>query len=175
MDRPIILCIVAESGAGKSTVSDYIADMYGWQLIESRTTRPPRTPDETGHTFVSEEEFATYKPVDMIAYTIFGTAKYCCLKKDVHLRSLYVIDEFGLKYLKENFSDEYNIISLRLHRNIDRRIESVGRDRVARDEGKFTMTDSEFDYVIPVQPNDVLRYVLERVDYIMNDILDRYV
>ena len=117
MDKPIILCIVGESGSGKTLVADYIAEMYGWQLIESRTTRPPRFEGEGGHTFVSDEEFDSYKMLDMIAYTTFGTARYCCLKKDVHDRSLYVIDEFGLYYLKTHFSDIYHIISLRLHKN----------------------------------------------------------
>lgn len=170
----MILCIVAESGSGKSMVSDYISEMYGWQLIESRTTRPPRTPNETGHTFVTDEEFDSYKMEDMIAYTTFGTARYCCLKKDVHHRSLYVIDEFGLYYLKIHFSDVYDIISLRLHRDKMRRIESVGEERVARDEGKFTMRDTEFDYVC-VNVTDNKNYVLRFVDDMMERILDIYV
>ena len=174
MDKPIILCIVAESGVGKSMVSDYIADIYGWQLIESRTTRPPRFDGETGHTFVTDEEFDTYKVVDMIAFTVFGESRYCCLHKDVHDRSLYVIDEFGLQYLKENFSDTYHIISLRLHRDKQRRIEAAGEERVARDEGKFTMSDTEFDYIC-VNPTDSKQYVLHFVDGVIHDILDKYV
>lgn len=172
--NPIILCIVGQSGSGKSTVSDYISDMYGWRLIESRTTRPPRTPDETGHTFVSEEEFDSYDKDEMIAYTTFGIAKYCCLKQDVHLRSLYVIDEFGLCYLKYHFSDIYDIISLRLHRDELKRIASVGGERVARDKGKFTMKDNEFDYVC-VNVTDSIPYVKHFVDGMMNDILEKYV
>lgn len=174
MDRPIILCIVGESGSGKSMIVDYIADMYGWQLIESRTTRPPRTPDEAGHTFVSDEEFDSYKKEDMIAFTTFGGFRYCCLRRDVPPRALYVIDEFGLQYLKENFSDAYRIISLRLHRNKCKRIEAVGEERVARDEGKFILPDSYFDYVC-LNDTDNVYYVLRFADEVMERILDIYV
>jgi guanylate kinase len=174
MDKPIILCIVAESGAGKTMVADYIAEMYGWQLIESRTTRPRRTPDEGGHTFITDEEFDSYAKEDMIAFTQFGNFFYCCLHKDVPPRALYVIDEFGLRYLKENFSDIYHIISLRLHRDKQKRIEAAGEERVARDEGKFIMKDSEFDYVC-VNPTDSKVYLLHYADSVMENILDKYV
>lgn len=174
MDKPIILCIVGESGCGKTFCSDYIADMYGWQLIESRTTRPPRFEGEGGHTFVTQEEFDSYRKEDMIAFTQFGNFFYCCLHKDVPPRALYVIDEFGLRYLKENFSDIYDIISLRIHRDKDRRIESVGEERTGRDEGKFTLPDSYFDNVL-INDNDNINYVMQYVDSVMAYILDRYV
>ena len=174
MDKPMILCIVAESGAGKTMVADYIAEMYGWQLIESRTTRPRRTPDEGGHTFITDDEFDSYKMEDMIAYTTFGQYRYTCLTKDVHHRSLYVIDEFGLYYLKTHFSDIYDIISLRLHRDKMKRIESVGEERVARDDGKFTMKDNEFDYVC-FNVTDNKHYVLRFIDDVMERILNIYV
>lgn len=174
MDKPIILCIVSESGGGKTMMADYIAEMYGWQLIESRTTRPPRFEGEGGHTFVSDDEFDSYKKEDMIAFTTFGAARYCCLHRDVPARALYVIDEFGLQYLQENFADIYRIISLRLHRDKRRRIEAVGEERVARDEGKFNLPDTCFDYVC-VNSTDNKHYVLRFADEVMERILDLYV
>ena len=170
----MILCIVGESASGKSLCADYIAERYGWQLIESRTTRLPRHEGETGHTFVTQEEFDSYRKEDMIAFTTFGTASYACLKKDVPPRALYVIDEFGLQYLKENFSEQYRIISLRLHRDKMKRLEVAGEERVARDEGKFTLPDSYFDYVC-FNPTDSKHYLFRFVDDVMESILEMYV
>ena len=61
-----------------------------------------RYPGETGHTFVTKEEFDTFSHDDMIAYTEFGGHRYCCLKKDVLDFNTYVIDERGLIYLMQN-------------------------------------------------------------------------
>jgi len=171
--KPLVLCIVGESGSGKSMVANYIRK-YGFKLIESYTTRPRRSAIEGGHTFISESEFDKIKKEDMIAYTEFGKCRYCCCKKDVSLLSGYVIDEFGLKYLKENFSDVYDIKSLRLHRLEENRIKSVGQERVNRDKGKFTMTDDEFDFVID-NPEDRKWDVFIETDFVIEKILDNEV
>ena len=155
MDKPTIICIVGESGSGKTLIADYLDHRYGYEIIESRTTRPQRTPDEDGHTFVSQEEFDSYDKDEMIAFTTFGGYNYCCLKKDVKDKNTYVIDEHGLKYLKENFSRIYNIYSIRVHRDYHARVRAVGRDRVDRDKGKFTMDDKEFDWVIENEEGNI--------------------
>ena len=55
-DKYIVL-IVGESGSGKSTICDELTKRYGLKQVESYTTRPRRSEDEDGHTFVSDEEF----------------------------------------------------------------------------------------------------------------------
>jgi guanylate kinase len=169
LDKPLVVCVVGESGCGKSLCANYLRK-YGFKLIESYTTRPRRSAVEGGHTFVTEEEFGKFKKEDMIAYTKFGDYHYACLKKDIDSLNTYVIDEFGLKYFKEHFSDVYDIVSIRIMRAENARIESVGQERVSRDKGKFTMDIREFDYVID-NPDDSKESVYKQADAIMKSIL----
>lgn len=163
LNKPTIICIIGESGTGKSLAADYICDKYGYSLIKSRTTRPPRTPDETGHTFVTDKEFDDYEQEDMLAYTTFGEHRYCCLKEDIREKNIYVIDEFGYDYLKDNFSDDYHIVSLRLLRAEAIRLrEGVDYDRIQRDEGKFTRPPAYFDYAI--YNNTTKEYLFSKID-----------
>lgn len=144
--KPVILCIVGESGSGKTTMAEYIETNFGVPSIESYTTRPKRSPNETGHTFITDGEFNQFDRKDMIAFTEFGGYRYCCLKEDVGQENVYVIDEAGLRYLRDNFSDIYDIKSIRLTCGKSERIERVGQERVERDKGKFTMPYRLFDF-----------------------------
>ena len=149
MEKPTIIAIVGESGSGKSMAADYIKETFGISLIQSRTTRKQRDESDTGHLFVTNKEFDSYKKEDMIAFTEFGGNRYCCLHSDVNEWSnTYVIDETGLKYLTKNFADRYNIFSIRILRAMEARIADVGKERVDRDKGKFTMKNEEFSVVV---------------------------
>lgn len=148
MNKPFILCIIGKSGSGKTTIAEYLDKTYGWKLIESITDRPKRTPNEKGHTFISAEEFDKLKQSDMIAFTKFGNYRYCCLKSDVKPLNVYIIDEIGYKYLKENFSDIYNIVSIFIERPLDYREATVGKERTDRDQNMFTMDMNDFDYIL---------------------------
>lgn len=145
--KPKIICIVGESGSGKSMLADYLESQYKIPMIHSYTTRPKRTPDETGHVFIGDTEFDEFNREDMIAFTKFGEYRYCCLKKDVSDVCTYVIDEHGLRYLRKNFLDIYNIISIRRSRDYSYRAEEVGLERVRRDEGMFSLMDEDFDFI----------------------------
>lgn len=146
--KPRILCIVGKSGCGKSTCANHIENMFDIPMIQSWTDRPKRAPDETGHIFLSKEDFAKFKHEDMIAYTNFGNYSYCCLHSDVKPINTYVIDERGLKYLKANFSDRYDIKSVFIHRPEELRIAQVGKERVDRDKGMYNLPAEAFDYHI---------------------------
>lgn len=145
--KPSIICIVGKSGSGKTTLADYIELNFGVKMIQSRTTRAPRYDGENGHTFVSNDEFDSYSKSEMLAFTEFGGNRYCCLAEDVHEENTYVIDEFGLLYLKEHFGDVYDIRSILVTCNKTERIERAGADRVARDEGMFKLQEPLFDFV----------------------------
>lgn len=145
--KPSIICIIGESGSGKSTLAEYIDHNFCVPLIQSRTTRPPRYDGENGHTFVSDAEFDSYDDSKKLAYTTFGSHRYCCLTDDVKDENVYVIDEFGVKYLKANFGDKYNIKTIRVTCNKSERIQRAGQERVDRDNGKFNMQRSLFDFV----------------------------
>lgn len=150
----MIVCIVGPSGSGKTHLATYLEDKYGIPMIESRTTRKRRSPNESGHTFVSDEEFDTYLKEDMLAYTEWEQedgflARYCCLKKDVSSKIVsYVIDEYGLEYLKKNFHENYVIFAVRMFADEHRLSQVVSKERRRRDKGKFNLSDEHFDYFI---------------------------
>jgi guanylate kinase len=144
-----IICIVGESGVGKTHLAEYLDNKWGIPMIESRTTRAPRYEGEKGHTFVSDEEFDSYDKNDMLAFTEFGGKRYCCLSGDVSADiTTYVIDEFGLQYLKEHFSHKYSIFAVRIYA-VDSEIKKrVSQERIDRDKGKFTLSADHFDYLL---------------------------
>jgi len=147
--RPLIVCIVGESGAGKTLMAETFENFYHYNLIQSYTTRPPRTPDENGHTFVTEEQFDkfTFDGEEMIAYTKFGAHRYCCLRRDVLEYNTYVIDENGLQMLRDRYEDDFHIYSIRIRANERIRRTKTSPDRFNRDKGRFNFKDDAFDFV----------------------------
>ena len=169
--KPLIICIVGESGSGKTTIAEYIEREHGIKMMESYTDRPMRYPGETGHTFVTKEEFDSFSHDDMIAYTEFGGYRYCCLKKDVLDFNTYVIDERGLIYLTENFSEMYDIKCIRVYADLSTRIKRVGKERVERDEGMFTLhKDSEL-FTCRINNNLSLDYLQDEIDFYLKQLL----
>lgn len=146
--KPVIIAIVGPSGSGKTYLSEYLENAHGITMIRSYTDRAPRYENETGHTFVSKEEFDKFEQGDMIAFTKFGGNRYCCLKKDVLPINSYVIDEHGIEYLNENYSNDYDIVSVYVHRNRGLRQTSVSPERLARDSSMFKLPPHYYDYVV---------------------------
>lgn len=156
LERPKILCIIGESGTGKSMVAEHIEKELDVIMIKSHTTRPPRYDGENTHTF--HDSFDHFYKEDMIAYTKWEGYEYCCLHSDVNPLNTYVIDESGYSMLKTKYGYRYNIRSIRIHRDEQLRVESVGLERVQRDEGKFRLYSGDFDCVI--ENNSTKEYVL---------------
>lgn len=152
IEKPCIICVVGKSGSGKSLAAEYLENVYDINLIQSYTDRPKRKPDETGHTFLTQTEFTRLEG-EVLAYTEFGENRYCCLTNDLFHVNTYIIDEDGLNMLKNGWGEVYDIYSLRVKRPLFDRIDSVGEDRVGRDDGRFNMKDNEFDFVIDNDDN----------------------
>lgn len=146
--KPVIICIVGKSGSGKSLVADYLEKKYSIKLIQSYTTRKPRYEGEDGHIFVSELEYEAVNKNDMLAYTHFGDNHYWTLKKDVEQYpiSTYVIDEVGLKYMKDTYKEDFDVVSLWIERNEELR--DVSQERKDRDKGKFVEDRFYYDDVV---------------------------
>lgn len=100
METKNIYLVVGKSGCGKTTLVEGLEDM-GLKSIQSYTTRPRRYPNETGHIFVSQEEFDQLK--DLVAYTYFNGYHYCATAEQVDSHNLYVIDNAGVEYLKFHY------------------------------------------------------------------------
>ena len=96
-----IFLIVGCSGSGKTTITEQLEMKYGLKSIQSYTTRPPRYDGETGHTFISNEEFD--KLVDICGYTEFAGNRYCSTAEQVENNDLYVIDPKGVDFFMESY------------------------------------------------------------------------
>lgn len=112
----IILCLVGKSGSGKSTLADKLHNLYGYEVLQSYTTRPRRSKDESGHVFVTEREYEAIP--DKVATTYFNGYHYCATKDQVDYNDIYIIDPKGLRDFKElyaKFGGTKKIVSVYLN------------------------------------------------------------
>jgi len=156
--KKIIIAITGKSGSGKTTLCNHVYSKLGIRQIESLTDRAKRTPDEVGHTFMSKEDFDKITREEMIAFTDgFGTSRYCCRHRDVVDDVMsYVLSEDGLENINKNHSELYDVVSVRIKRDIESRLSDVGAERVGRDKDNFYLDDSYFDIVISEYENTSL-------------------
>lgn len=126
MNDPLFL-FVGKSASGKSTIANLLSEKYGYKQIWSYTTRPPRYENESGHIFVSKEEFDNL--VDLAAYTLYNNYEYGTTFEQINKADIYVVDVPGVESLLKNLQDDKRPIAImyfdtsvynRIHRMIDR-------------------------------------------------------
>lgn len=100
MNKPLFL-FVGKSASGKTTIANMLEN-EGYKQIASYTTRPPRFEGETGHTFISEEEFDNLK--NIMAYTNYNNYRYCTTLEQINDADIYVVDPDGVYTLLDNYS-----------------------------------------------------------------------
>ena len=180
-----IFLIVGCSGSGKTTITERLEQKYGLKSIQSYTTRKPRYEGETGHIFISDEEFD--KITDMVAYTEFAGNRYCATAEQVENNDLYIIDpkgvDFFMKAYKGSKTPKIIFISSNLTTRYERmveRAETKGKShqeaiesslaRIANDAGEFydyIQGQAWIDYVCKNNSNDKLEDVVDKIfDYI---------
>ena len=168
-DKYIVL-IVGESGSGKSTICDELTKRYGLKQVKSYTTRPRRSDNESGHIFVSDEEFDRLE--NMCAFTLFNGHKYCATSKQVDNADLYVIDPKGVKYFMNHYNGKK--IPMVIYIDVDKKTRRKrmmkrgdGQDkvdkRIKHDEESFGNVD---EYAFKTYSNNTL----SDLDKIVNDI-----
>lgn len=143
-----ILCIVGQSGAGKTLASLHLQNHKGANVICSYTTRPPRPTEVEGR----EHHFIDIVPdrSELLAYARFCGYYYYATKDQVFGPcTVYVIDEKGLKNLKADNGNDYDIYTVYMKRNKElRRRCGVTTSRMRRDERREKIPESEYDYII---------------------------
>ena len=97
-----IYLIVGKSGTGKTTMVNRLQNL-GPQ-VQSYTTRPKRSEDETGHIFVTDEEFD--KLQNICAYTEYNGYRYAATQEQVDDATFYVIDPEGVWYFVDHYKGE---------------------------------------------------------------------
>ena len=118
-----IFLIIAPSGAGKTTITERLEALYGLKSIQSYTTRPPRYEGETGHTFVSDEEFDNL--TDIVAYTEFCGNRYCATSEQVDTHDLYVIDPKGVEFFKNAYHGDKQVRTIYIKSGMSVRYERM--------------------------------------------------
>lgn len=148
--KPRIICIVGYSGCGKTTLVKFIKDELGVPYLVSYTTRPMRKGETDGidHYFVSQSAMPPMK--EMLAYTNFGGHHYWTNINDVPKTGAitYVIDEYGLKNLKKNYSDRFDIKAILIKRSYAKLVKEFGPARLLRDLQRESIDEKEYDAAI---------------------------
>ena len=162
-----LITITGPSGAGKDTVARMLSEMGGYQVLCSYTTRPKREGEIDGveHYFVDKCHIPHDK---MLAYTQYGGYEYWVTIDQIKNKSIYVIDEDGLKVLCKMFP---NIDLFKIcvsAREITRLYRGVSQERMDRDKQRKLMPLSFYDAVIFNNDSlSELRDEVQRVRYMI--------
>lgn len=180
-----IYLIVGASGSGKTAITEKLEELYHLKSIQSYTTRPPRYDGETGHTFVSNEEFDEL--TDYVAYTEFAGNRYCATSEQVENNDLYVIDPNGVKFFMKSYTGKktpkiiyinsdlnvrYERMVKRAEENGDDFITAVDKalGRIKTDVVEFydfTHNNAHVDFTASNNKNDNLIQIVDKIyDYI---------
>lgn len=97
-----LFLLVGKSASGKSTIATLLEKVHGYKQVESYTTRKPRYFSESGHVFVSEEDFLNLG--ELAAYTFYNGNKYGVTYEQLEHCTTYVIDIPGVESLLKNLN-----------------------------------------------------------------------
>lgn len=97
----ILLCVMAESSAGKDTLVNKLCERTGYRQLISYSTRPRRTNEGDTHIFVTEEDYQQMLEAGQVAaYTEINGYRYWSTIDQLYVTDIYVIDTLGVEVLK---------------------------------------------------------------------------
>jgi guanylate kinase len=177
----VIICLVGESGAGKTTIAKMLGQL-GYNAIQSYTTRPRRFPKEWGHVFVSESEWLKAEKAEIagannvLAPNKIGDYHYWGYRQQYQGRgiSIYAVDPAGVKLLRTSINDA-EIIVIFLKADLDTRTNRMyeeGRsiqdvsERITLDRKTFSITSCNW----VIDANGSLEQTLDLIQLIIKGI-----
>ena len=99
--------IIGRTSTGKDSLKDLLIKNYGWTFVKSMATRPPRTPNEDTHIFLTPEEATNIPWEDKAAWTQIGEYEYFATKQQIYEADAYIIDPKGAEMLLRNMPNEW--------------------------------------------------------------------
>lgn len=109
----VLLCVMAESSAGKDTLVNKLCERTGYRQLISYSTRPRRTNEGDTHIFVTEEDYREmFEAGQVAAYTEINGCKYWCTVDQLYSTDIYVIDPIGVEVLKSLNLPNLRIVSV---------------------------------------------------------------
>lgn len=173
MRKKKLYCICGQSASGKDTLVNDLVNRYPDKLktVCSYTNRPKRDNETEGkeHYFVSKVDFDILmktNPENILAYTKICSDEcpngyeYMALDSELDKANVYIIDPRGIKYLKEKYSDKYNIVVIYIHANYEQRkarakasrsdFEAEFEKRAKAENERFRdfIENREYDYIV---------------------------
>jgi guanylate kinase len=156
-----LLCVMAESSAGKDILVNKLCERTGYRQLISYTTRPRRTNEGDTHVFVTDEDYQEMLEAGQVAaYTEINGCKYWCTIDQLYSTDIYVINPIGVGVLKSLNLPNLKIVSVYINvpENVRReRAKSRGDDmsiyhsRSLSEKQQFRdmKKNMDVDYVIP--------------------------
>ena len=156
----MIIILIGESGAGKSSIEKELVNKYNYEKIVSYTTRPPRPDEKDGvdYKFLNDDEFDCLHESDFFAETSdYNGWKYGTAWRDYephHNHKVVVLTPNGMRRIK--FSQKIETICFYI--SVPRRdrliailqrgddIEEAYRRNLS-DVGQFDGVEHEADYI----------------------------
>lgn len=156
--KPLIACL-GVSGSGKTTLANKLAKKYGYSVLKSYTTRPPRENDDadlSSHTFCTLEDAEKMKG-EIICSNWFNNNYYFATKNQIDSADLYVLDVKGLKDLYKNY---YNKPIISIFLDVDSSI-AASRMEKRGDSNESIMSRLQHDAVVFKDARDYCDFVCD--------------
>ena len=191
--RDIILCLIGESGSGKTTIAKEMFD-NGFNVIQSYTTRIPRSNNEWGHTFITKEELIKQKQIkynpnicdldsaisfslqlddNVVAYTLYKDNYYWTTKDQYKNKGItfYVVDQQGYEALKTKINDA-EIISIYLQASketrFNRMLDRYHEDNESNLEFNHASSQTGIDQAKERIEYDICHFYNMQYDYVID-------
>lgn len=141
-----LFLLVGKSASGKTTVAEYLEKEKGMKSVQSYSTRLPRYEGETGHIFITDEEFD--KLENIIGFTEYHGHRYCSTKEQLDEADIYVVDPPGVETLLERYKEEDRTVCIIFFSTSIRTC--IERMHIRGDSSAFILSrlynDNEYDW-----------------------------
>ena len=151
MKKHKLFCIMAESAAGKDSLTRRLCDELGLKQIISFTTRARRKGEGDTHIFVDESVYSDMKESgNMAAYTYINGYHCWTTIEQLYENDIYIIDPAGVKTLEDLGLEDIDICSIYINVPFEIRLERA----ISRGDGyeEFTKrTSSELSQFVEMK------------------------